>query len=87
MLYFPKNAGTAGGLMGGLVYVITSLTSFIISVTGNVIQQKDLAWRYLIIATILLGIILIMHKAVKNKKQRINLCFFMKNYFLLSSIR
>ncbi|WP_061085420.1 MFS transporter [Chryseobacterium indologenes] len=68
MLYFPKNAGTAGGLMGGLVYVITSLTSFIISVTGNVIQQKDLAWRYLIIATILLGIILIMHKAVKKQK-------------------
>ncbi|PWN71882.1 MFS transporter [Chryseobacterium phosphatilyticum] len=68
MLYFPKNAGTAGGLMGGLVYVITSLTSFIISITGNVTEQKDLAWRYLIIAFILLGIILIMNQAVKKEK-------------------
>ncbi|PKF75685.1 MFS transporter [Chryseobacterium sp. PMSZPI] len=68
MLYFPKNAGTAGGLMGGLVYVITSVTSFIISVTGTVTEQKDLAWRYLIIAFILFGIILIMHQAVKKEK-------------------
>ncbi|AZA84015.1 MFS transporter [Chryseobacterium lactis] len=68
MLYFPKNAGTAGGLMGGLVYVITSVTSFIISVTGTVTEQKGLAWRYLMIAIILLGIILIMHQAVKKEK-------------------
>lgn len=66
MLYFPKNAGTAGGLMGGLVYVITSVTSFIISVTGTVTEQKDLAWRYLIIAFILFGIILIMHQDRKS---------------------
>ncbi|MET3532730.1 MFS transporter [Chryseobacterium flavum] len=68
MLYFPKNAGTAGGLMGGLVYVITSVTSFIISVTGTVTEQKGLAWRYLIIAFILFGIILLMHQAVKKEK-------------------
>lgn len=68
MLYFPKNAGTAGGLMGGLVYVITSLTSFIISVSGNVTEQKDLSWRYLIIALLLLGIILIMNKTLKKEK-------------------
>ncbi|ROI06911.1 MFS transporter [Chryseobacterium sp. G0240] len=68
MLYFPKNAGTAGGLMGGLVYVITSVTSFIISVTGTVTEQTGLSWRYLIIALFLLGIILIMHQAVKKEK-------------------
>ena len=68
MLYFPKNAGTAGGLMGGLVYVITSVTSFIISVSGTVTDQKGLSWRYLIIACLLLGIILIMHQAVKKEK-------------------
>lgn len=68
MLYFPKNAGTAGGLMGGLVYVITSITSFIISVSGNVTEQGGLAWRYLAIAIILLGIILVMHQAVKKEK-------------------
>lgn len=68
MLYFPKNAGTAGGLMGGLVYIITSLTSFIISVSGNVAQQKDLGWRYLIISFLLFAIILIMSKTLKKEK-------------------
>ncbi|REC61492.1 MFS transporter [Chryseobacterium pennae] len=68
MLYFPKNAGTAGGLMGGLVYVITSVTSFIISVSGTVTEQKGLSWRYLIIAVLLLGVILIMNQAVKKEK-------------------
>ncbi|MGG5207940.1 Bcr/CflA family efflux MFS transporter [Chryseobacterium sp. MIQD13] len=68
MLYFPKNAGTAGGLMGGLVYVITSITSFIISVSGTVSEQDGLAWRYLAIAVILLGIILVMHQAVRKEQ-------------------
>lgn len=68
MLYFPKNAGTAGGLMGGLVYIIASLTSFIISVSGNVTQQKDLGWRYLIISFLLFAIILIMSKTLKKEK-------------------
>ncbi|ATL75911.1 multidrug transporter [Chryseobacterium piperi] len=68
MLYFPKNAGTAGGLMGGLVYIITSITSFIISVSGTVAEQKDLAWRYLIIAIILLGIIMTMNQTLKREK-------------------
>ncbi|MDR6547330.1 Bcr/CflA subfamily drug resistance transporter [Chryseobacterium rhizosphaerae] len=68
MLYFPKNAGTAGGLMGGLVYVITSISSFIISVSGTVTEQQGLAWRYLIIAFFLLGIILIMNQAIKKEK-------------------
>ncbi|WP_261512504.1 MFS transporter [Chryseobacterium paludis] len=68
MLYFPKNAGTAGGLMGGLVYIITSVTSFIISVSGTVSLQKDLSWRYLIIALILFGIILTMNHTLKKEK-------------------
>lgn len=68
MLYFPNNAGTAGGLMGGLVYVITSVTSFIISISGTVTEQKGLSWRYLIIACLLLGIILIMNQAVQKEK-------------------
>ncbi|MDR6528655.1 Bcr/CflA subfamily drug resistance transporter [Chryseobacterium rhizosphaerae] len=68
MLYFPKNAGTAGGLMGGLVYVITSISSFIISISGTVTEQQGLAWRYLIIAFFLLGIILIMNQAIKKEK-------------------
>jgi 4-hydroxybenzoate polyprenyltransferase len=62
--------------MGGLVYVITSVTSFIISVSGTVTEQKDLSWRYLIIACLLLGIILIMHQAVKKKSRELISAFF-----------
>jgi len=68
MLHFPKHAATAGGLMGGLVYVITSATSFIISVTGSVTFQKDLSWRYLIIGAFLLGIILIFNRVLKKER-------------------
>ncbi|WP_326983943.1 MFS transporter [Chryseobacterium sp. MYb264] len=68
MLHFPKNAGTAGGFMGGLVYIITSITNFMISVTGSVTHQKDLSWRYLIIAVILFWVIIILNKALKKEK-------------------
>lgn len=68
MLHFPKHAATAGGLMGGLVYVVTSATSFIISVTGSVTQQKDLSWRYMIIVVILVAVILIFNQTLKKIK-------------------
>ncbi len=86
MLYFPKNAGTAGGLMGGLVYVITSITSFIISVSGTVTEQKGLSWRYLIIACLLLGIILIMNQAVKKKSRELISAFLMLSILFQSYI-
>ncbi|WP_312392647.1 MFS transporter [Chryseobacterium sp.] len=68
MLHFPKHAATAGGLMGGLVYVITSATSFIISATGSVTHQKDLSWRYFIIGIILFAVIIIFNQTIKKTK-------------------
>jgi len=68
MLYFPKNAGMAGGLMGGLVYVITSLTSFAVSSSGLVSLSTDLALRYLVFSLLLFGVILWMYSYVKREK-------------------
>lgn len=67
MMKFPKNAGIAGGLMGGMTYVITSFTSFIISVTGKINSQNGLSWRYLAFSIVLLLIISALLK-VSNKK-------------------
>ncbi len=69
MLTFPKNAGIAGGLMGGLVYVITSFTTFVTSTTGKITTQEGLSWRYFIFSLFLLGIILIMKKIVSKQKE------------------
>jgi len=66
MLYFPNNSGIAGGLMGGLTYVITSLTSFIISSTGTINTQFQLSTRYTVLIFCLLG--LIFYVVHLNKK-------------------
>jgi len=67
MLTFPKNAGIAGGLMGGLVYVITSIASFITSSTGIITTQVGLSWRYMVFGVVLLVIILTMKKMLSSK--------------------
>lgn len=56
MVFFPGNAGIAGGLMGGLLYIITSVGSFAISHSGDITDTFDMALRYLMIA-IPLGIV------------------------------
>jgi len=68
MLYFPKNAGLAGGLMGGLVYIITSITSFVISSSGTINHQDELSHRYFIFSFFLLIIIYSMNRVIVNKK-------------------
>ncbi|WP_442846798.1 MFS transporter [Leeuwenhoekiella sp. H156] len=50
MVFFPGNAGIAGGLMGGLLYIITSMGSFAISHSGDITDTFDMALRYLMIA-------------------------------------
>lgn len=57
MLYFPQNAGIAGGLLGGLVYVITSFTTYIIAQTGPVETVLQLSTRYLIMSLLLLVVV------------------------------
>lgn len=66
MLSFPNNSGTAGGLMGGLTYVITSLTSFVISSSGAINTQFQLTTRYT--AMVLCLLLLIFYVVHLNKK-------------------
>ncbi|QIH35659.1 MFS transporter [Sphingobacterium sp. DR205] len=71
MLFFPKHAGTAGGLMGGMVYIVTSLSNFIVAISGKVTTQNGLAWRYFIFSTFLIIIMLFMWKLQKvNAEQK-----------------
>ena len=57
MIYFPGNAGIAGGLMGGLLYIITSFSSFVISVSGTIETTFDMSLRYLMIVLLLTGFV------------------------------
>ncbi|MFV0188401.1 MFS transporter [Empedobacter falsenii] len=70
MMAFPKNAGVAGGLMGGMTYIITSLTSFIISSTGKVDTQNGLAIRYFIFSFLLSVIIYVMYRMKKSTRKK-----------------
>jgi len=71
MLFFPKHAGTAGGLMGGMVYIVTSLSNIIVAISGKVTTQNGLAWRYFIFSAFLIIIMLFMWKLQKvNTEQK-----------------
>jgi MFS family permease len=59
MVTFPENAGMASGLMGGMVYVITSISSFALSQTGKIATQQDMALRYVIMSAILTIVVLL----------------------------
>ena len=64
---FPKNAGIAGGLTGGVSYVIVSLLSYGIV---NVIPAKDeqnLGYSYLILVLLSAMIIFAMYR-IRNRK-------------------
>lgn len=69
MLQFPNNAGTAGGLMGGLVYVLTSFMTLIISSTGKITSSSELGTRYLLVALALLIAILYSIKLYQKEKK------------------
>jgi len=70
MLQFPNHAGTAGGLMGGLVYVITSIMTLIISSTGVISTSTGIATRYLLVSIALLLTILFIISLYKKEKVR-----------------
>ncbi|ULT26948.1 MFS transporter [Sphingobacterium sp. E70] len=70
MLFFPKHAGTAGGLMGGMVYIVTSLSNFIVAISGKVTTQNGLAWRYFIFSMLLTLIIMYMWNLQKNNRRQ-----------------
>jgi len=62
LLFFPKNAGIAGGLMGGTLYIITSFSSYVISVSGEINDTLDMALRYLMIAFPLMIVVLLISR-------------------------
>lgn len=67
MLQFPNNAGTAGGLMGGLVYIITSFTTLVVSSTGTIDSSLALSIRYFILSFFLLLAILYIIKIYRKE--------------------
>ena len=68
MVFFPGNAGIAGGLMGGLLYIITSVGSFAISHSGNITDTFDMAVRYMMIA-VPLGIVVFFSLRYFKKRE------------------
>ena len=62
MLFFPSNAGISGGLMGGLLYIITSISSYAISSSGAITSTFDMSLRYLLIALPLAIVVFIAAK-------------------------
>lgn len=69
MLFFPAHAGAAGGVMGGLVYIITSVISFVISLSGRVSTQGELAGHYLILSVLLALVVLSLFKMGANGRR------------------
>ncbi|WP_231940449.1 MFS transporter [Filimonas lacunae] len=67
LLFFPQHAGMTSGLMGGLVYLITSLASYVISITGKIATQEDIVWRYICISVLLVGTV---GMAIYKKKEK-----------------
>ncbi|RAJ11182.1 Bcr/CflA subfamily drug resistance transporter [Chitinophaga skermanii] len=53
ILAFPQHAGLAGGLIGGLVYVITSFSGYVLSQTGKMETQGDISLRYMLMSLML----------------------------------
>ena len=73
MIYFPSNAGIAGGLIGGLLYIITSIISFLISSSGEIASTFDMSIRYLgvgipLVLVIFYSTFLILKKQQKKAK-------------------
>ncbi len=67
MLFFPSSAGISGGLMGGMLYIITSISSYVISSSGEIVSTFDMSLRYLFIA-IPLAIVVFIAAKFRSKR-------------------
>lgn len=63
MLAYPKNAGTVGGLIGGMVYIITSISNFILTIGDKIGNQTELAFRYIALSLVLISAVSIIYKS------------------------
>ena len=66
MIFFPGNAGIAGGLMGGFIYITTSMGSYAISASGDINTTLDMALRYMMISLPLAAIVFFSLRYFKN---------------------
>lgn len=66
MLFFPKNAGIAGGLLGGAIYMTTSLASYVISTSGMIENTQDMALRYLVAVASLAAVVFLAARLVRT---------------------
>jgi len=67
---FPKNAGIAGGLTGGIVYILVSFLSFFIIKFLPAKDQYNLSYSYLILALLSGLVMFIIVRYVKNITQK-----------------
>ncbi|HUH32722.1 MAG TPA: MFS transporter [Daejeonella sp.] len=67
---FPKNAGIAGGLTGGVSYVIVSLLSYGIVTVIPAKDEQNLGYSYLILI-LLSGLIMFIMYRISNRKAEI----------------
>lgn len=67
LLYFPTNAGIAGGLLGGLLYIITSIGSYAISSSGPINDTLDMSMRYFFFVVLLTGVVLLTLQYQRKK--------------------
>ncbi|MGE9292934.1 MAG: MFS transporter [Puniceicoccales bacterium] len=58
MLLFPEHAGIAGGLAGGLLYLVTSLIGFIVPLAKHATSLFDLSVQYAILVGLLAAVVL-----------------------------
>jgi len=64
---FPKNAGIAGGLTGGLTYVIVSFLSYLMVALIPAADEKNLGISYFIL-TLLLGMVMFLIFRIRKRK-------------------
>ncbi|MHA4894589.1 MFS transporter [Pedobacter sp. PWIIR3] len=65
---FPKNAGIAGGLTGGINYVIVSLLSYSIIYFIPAKDEANLSYSYLVLIVLSIAVMLLIIKLMKRSK-------------------
>lgn len=71
MSQFPKNAGIAGGLMGGVVYVIISFLTYGIARYIPAKDERNLSYSYLLLVLLSFAVMFAIFKANKKSSQTI----------------
>jgi DHA1 family bicyclomycin/chloramphenicol resistance-like MFS transporter len=71
---FPKNAGIAGGLMGGVIYVIISILSYGMVAIIPAKDERNLSYSYLILG-LLSAVVMVVIFLINRRKTKADLNF------------